>query len=560
MSSKDILYSLLDDEQKAAVTPGLDAVDQALMAQDTPAQAAPAPVPGPQDTGAYSDEQRDALRQQVYAGALGPSGVSGSSKDRLLNAAPAWYEGGKPPSKLAGNITDAIGGAMAQGAQKQADYLMSLPQRRPSLKLQDANRGALNAAAAGVLSALVNRKSNDYAAQQDAALKEAQMQKLAGDRFASGGDRALAALRYDEGVQQHQAAARAAAEKAEMARREADPNSEESKQAVALAVKSMPLQVKPEDVGKMSLKDLKLMRTALMQGQHEQQSASEFDRRGDRKLAEDIGGEERAQQARIEQEQREAKDKLASQELPGYKRISGRAAPPAVYEKAAATKAAGERIARNASRLKEIQGELNDANLMSAALGGSTVGGVDVGIALAPEKEAKLLAEAKELEHQLITDSRAADNLGVLQKYELDLERSYNPKAGTLQGFFAGAPQWDAIADKARYVTDTNLRAWGWGKEGEQFPDQPLDAPAASQVTRHAKPVVRNARGQEVSLPGVSDLGSPQAPAAQPQTGGAVGIFSVKTSQGTSAPRPMTQAQIDRVIQQYGQDALIRMQ
>jgi hypothetical protein len=517
--------------------------------------------------GAFTPEQVDALRAQVLGGVGAPS-VSGSGNSRLMNAAPGWYTPSEPPKTrttlgaLAGGA-----GALAQGAQATAESRAQDPYRSPQNKAKDQ----VNATKAGIASSLLGyfagQPQAEFQNRQDTALKDAQMQKLASDRFNAGGNTALGLLNYDDRVRQHNAGLAAAEAKAQLAREMADPSSERSVKMRA-AARAAKLEGVTDD---MSADDITKMRTALMQAHHEDHTASEFDRRSDRAQAETLSKEERGNAARIEQEKREASEREAQSAIPGLVPVSGRAPHPADVSAAKDLKTDLEELRDAAGRLQAIQKEVEDANRIAGVLGG-----YDGTKWAVPEKQQQLIAEANYQHLRMISAARKVDKLGVLQQFEKQMEEGVNPRVGTFNGYFTGKAQWGAIDKYYSQYAQKRMHDLGYAYEGTpeaaNAKSPALDRPTAEQVRTYPKPAIRDAKGNvqpnygEVSQGASGAATGPAAPRpAAPMSGAgikgtakdAIGVFQIADG---SSPYYLTQAQYQKMVEKYGADRVKRLQ
>lgn len=561
MPNDDLSYLTGDDARRALglvddaladydVLAGGDVISQGQLASD----AAPAVQ------GAFTPGQVDALRAQALSGVGGPVSSSGNSK--LMNAAPGWYTPSEPPKTqttlgaLAGGA-----GALAQGAQATAESRAQDPYRSPQNKAKDQ----VNATKAGIASSLLGyfagRPQAEFQTRQDAALKDAQMQKLASDRFNAGGNTALGLLNYDDRVRQHNAALQAAEAKALQAAENDDAGSERSARARE-AARAAGLQV-PDT---MSATDVTKMRTALMQSHHEDFQAKQYDIKHGNEISDTLSKEERAQLARVQQEQREARERDTQFAIPGLVPISGRAPDPKSVNDAKILKGDTEEMAAGARELKEIQKAVQDANLMAGALGGYQYTKFAT-----PQAQQALIQKAALIQAKMSTAARRLDMMGVPQQFEIEIQNSLNPRAGTLNGLFTGASSWDAINDYYSAHGRERLKNLGYAYEGSpeaaNAKTPALDQPAEGQVTRYTKPPQRSARTGEV-VPEYGQVGGAApapGPAPAPMSGAgikgtakdAIGVFQIADG---SSPYYLTQAQYQMMVEKYGADRVKRLQ
>lgn len=573
------LYQLLDPAKRAAalaqqqqdVSPETEAAlqqigvkkdaDPGIMSEgpvtDTgstagPVATAPAAAPvSPRD----EVEQRflDKLRMGKQPGTPGS----------IVNTAPSWYQAGPPPARSTGaDVLNTLVGAGAAGAQRQADLSAKEPLRPFAMKAADQGRANTASALGGLMNLLANRKQAAFSENQDAALKDAQMYRAL-NGSGSAGAQELGYLNYDQRRQEFEARKQAALEKAELAKRRADPNSEESHQAQAAMVAA---GVVPEDQAKgMSATQLEKFRTALMQGNMIDSRNELVDRKFLMDRAAKGADKEAEQTMQIDKEKREEQNKKDASFIPGTYFVNGHPPPPADSTKARQLVGDRREMIEGAKRLKEIQERLNEAGTLAGA-------GGNYASFLLPGEEKKLVEEAKFLQSKMTTASRRMDNMGVPQQFEIELQNALNPKAGTLQGFFRGPAAWDAIQGYYDKNGAQRVRDLGYGLEGDggQAGATQQDVPTEQQVRVMPKPIVhaykRGGQGEEIPVPSpVDSRSAPAGGAAAAVPVGAtgstpVGIFTVKTAKGNSSPRPMTQAQYEKAVQAFGADNVTRMQ
>ena len=482
-----------------------------------------------------------------------------------MNAAPGWYTSSEPPKPRTALGAMAGGaGALAQGAQATAEARSKDPYRTPENKAKDQ----VNATKAGIVSSLLGyfagQPQAEFQTRQDAALKDAQMQKLASDRFNAGGNTALGLLNYDDRVRQHNAALAAAEAKAQLAAENDDAGSQRSARARE-AARAAGLQV-PDT---MSATDVTRMRTALMQSHHEDFQAGQYDIKHGNEVNDTLSKEERAQLARVQQEQREARERDSQFAIPGLVPISGRAPDPKSVNDAKILKGDTEEMAKGARELKEIQKQVQDANLMAGALGGYKYTKFAT-----PQAQQALIQKAALIQAKMSTAARRLDMMGVPQQFEIDIQNSLNPRAGTLDGLFTGNASWDAIDSYYAAHGRERLLNLGYAYEGSpeaanaKTPE--LDRPAEGQVTRYAKPAQRSAKTGAV-VPAYGQVGqgatgnaSAPGPAPAPMSGAgikgtakdAIGVFQIADG---SSPYYLTQAQYNMMVQKYGADRVKRL-
>jgi hypothetical protein len=170
------------------------------------------------------------------------------------------------------------------------------------------------------------------------------------------------------------------------------------------------------------------------------------------------------------------------------------------------------------------------------------------------------------------TAARRLDMMGVPQQFEIEIQNSLNPRAGTIGGLFAGNASWDAINDYYSVHGRERLNTLGYAYEGSpeatnaKTPE--LDRPAETQVTRYAKPPQRSAKTGGAA-PEYGQVGQGAAPAPgpapAPMSGAgikgtakdAIGVFQIADG---SSPYYLTQAQYQKMVEKYGADRVKRLQ
>lgn len=569
------LYQLLDPARRAAlaaqqqdVSPETDAALQSIgVHKDAdPGIVTGGPVtdtgtPAPNAVAPTAQSPRDEVEQRLLE-KLRTGTTQSGTPGSIVNTAPDWYKAGAPPARSIGSdVMNTIADAGAAGAQKQADLSAKEPLRPFAMKAADQSR-ANQASLLGGLASLLNRKQNAFQANQDAALKDAQMfRALNGTGGVGSGEQAY--LNYDQRRQEFAERQRLAAEKEAEQKRRADPESDESHQAQAALV-GAGIITEDQARGK-SAAQLEKFRTAYMQGNMIDSRNELTDRKFAMDRAAHGADKETEQLLQIDKEKRQEQNRKDEAFIPGTYYVNGHPPSSDVVKEARGFVGDRELMMNGAQRLKEIQGQLSSLE--------GALGGYKYTQWLASPEAKKVLAEAKLLNTKMSAAARNLDHMGVPQQFEIDLQKSVNPDAGTLQGFFTGPVAWDAVSKfyGEEGAKQARLR-YGLGFEGDggQASSTAQDRPAEQQVRALPKPVVhaykRGGVGEEIPVQSGIEGGQPAAGGADklPMPGATgstpIGVFTVKTAKGNSSPRPMTQAQYEKAAALYGADNVTRMQ
>lgn len=522
-------------------------VDQALAAFDVAHPVEGAQVAAPEVAAAPAvTSPQEQIQKNLEARLLGGDPTAGSGgSSRLANAAPPWYTPLAPPRQSVGAGAAGLAGqVLAQGAQKRADLGAAQPLRTLRNKMADQNAATGSALLGGLVNLLANKPQADYAQQQDAALKQAQMQKILSDGRNSGNDQSLGYLNYLQRQGVIDSRAKAAAQAAEVAARRADPNSQDSKHAVDQA-RAAGLNV-PDGT---SYDDVMKMRTAYMEDAQREFRGNESDRTAQNTEARRIEQLRREQLAQVRKEQRAEEKRMAENTIPGRAWANG---PPdeTTARKARDLVAASDTIDRGAQRLAEIQDELEKEGVLAAAGGQYTlIRGV-----LPKETQAKL-EEAKQIQRNMVNAYRQRANYGALTGHEQELATEMNQAAGSPQGYFIGRPAWDALRKENAVQGDAQLRSLGSVPEAEGKKSPSLAKPPEQQIQEFEAPAIQPYQHH-------GKAAAPSAPAAEklPAGGGDyIGVFSLKNDKGMSSPRPLTKEQYDALPEDV-RNRLVRMQ
>jgi hypothetical protein len=522
-------------------------VDQALAAFDVAHPVEGAQVAAPEVTAAPAvASPQEQIQKNLEARLLGgdPSAAAGGSS-RLANAAPPWYTPLAPPRQSVGAGAAGLAGqVLAQGAQKRADLGAAQPLRTLRNKMADQNAATNAAFLGGLVNLLANKPQADYAQQQDAALKQAQMQKILSDGRNSGNDQSLGYLNYLQRQGVIDSRAKAAAQAAEVAARRADPNSQDSKHAVDQA-RAAGLNV-PDGT---SYDDVMKMRTAYMEDAQREFRGNESDRTAQNTEARRIEQLRREQLAQVRKEQRAEEKRMAENTIPGRAWANG---PPdeETSRKARDVTYANQVIDQGAQRLAQIQDELEKSGVVSGALGKyKLVEGIQ-----SPDVK-NLLEEARQIQRGMSDAYRKRAEFGTLTGRDKELADEMNQAAGSPEGYFIGRAAWDALRKENAIQGENKLRSLGSVPEAEGKKSPSLAKPPEQQIQEFEAPAIQPYQHH-------GKAAAPSAPAAEklPAGGGDyIGVFSLKNDKGMSSPRPLTKEQYDALPEDV-RNRLVRMQ
>lgn len=567
----DSLYQLLDPAKRAAalaqqqqdVSPETDAALQQIgVKKDAdPGIVAPGPVT---DTGtpvaapaplSPEAEVEQRIQDRLRAGKEGTPGA-------LLNTAPDWFHAEAPPKRSVGaDVLQTLTGAGAAGAQRQADLSAKEPLRPFAMKAADQGKANTASALGGLVGLLANRKSDAYNANQEAALKQAQMYRVLNGTGGANGDQEY--LNYRLRRAEYEERQRLAREKAESEKRRntlGTPESDAAQQSL------VDMGMDPETAKHYTAAQAEKYRTSLMQRVHEDFRGQEADRQFNMNRAARMNDKEAEQLLQVDKEQRAERSKKDEAFIPGTYYVNGHPPPSDVVKEARGFVGDRKLMMDGSARLKEIQSQLG-------TLEGS-LGGYKYTAWLASPEAKKILAEAKLLNTKMNASARNLDHMGVPQDFEIQMQKGVNPDAGTLEGFFTGPVAWDAVSNyyDKKGAEQARLRYnLGFEGDGGQQGSTAQDVPAEQQVRSLPKPVVhaykRGGQGEEIPVPSPAAGSVPAAGgSADAVPAGAtgatpVGIFTVKIpGKGNTSPKPMTQAQYEKAVQAFGPDAVQRMQ
>jgi hypothetical protein len=525
------------------------------------------------------------LKAQMNGQPVG--GVDGGGYAQV-DLRPSWYKrflskndydiSGPPTTSVGADIAGAVGSAATEGAQQNVNQLARMPGARADqvarLQAKANSRGMLTAG----LGALLNKKSHDFDTQQKRAAVDSSTLNKRVKTGASINER-LGYLNFDKTTKRNEELAQQKAIEEAKRIAEADKASPESIRSQVAAVGSG--TVSPELANDLSKEELQKWRPAFQQTQAQEHGDQKFDRERDRLESEKLGDEERDDVRRQEAERREALNKRRENFIPGRAWANNTPPPPAVAAEARTLTSDRDEMMKGAERLAALQARLEEMNGMAAAVGQS----VDAYIGDAESKQ--LLAEAKLIQAKMSTAARRMDNMGVPQQFELELQNSLNPVAGSIGAYFRGRAPWDAIKKYYDETGEAQLRVRGsFPSDDQSRPNEdPLAAPVEEGVRRYPRPPVRRANGSppvtNVQVPvgapagtqsefGVQpgdSLGGAQpvppipadarkagtpSPVAGPQGDKPMGgMWIVNMPSGPTKPRPLTESQYKMLQQKF---------
>ena len=521
----------MDNELDPDVEQALDAEIKKYSGYSTPS-AEPAPQVGLVKS-QLEQQLADSLRSAT--GAVPAGGVT------AMDATPGWYkplQSGPPKQGTGAAMASAGLGALAQGAQKQADLSAREPLRTYGNKVMD-QRSAMGAgiAAAG-LGALLNKPQADYAATQEAALKDAQMKHLARSGAGNNASQVLGALNYMSSDERRGQIAEK--ERTEMQAKldSMDPNSKRSEAARVAAVQVGGFT--PEMVAGKSEKQLLDMKTAALQARGNEYHQENFDYETGVKQAAAANEKNIDQQIKARGEERETERVKAQAYIPGVQWAGGNPPPPATVEKVRPLVAAYSTIDRGATELEQIQRRLEEKGVIGA------VGGQWKPIqAISDPEDRKALQRAKNLQRDMVNAYRARSEYGALTGREQELADEMNARAGSPEAFFIGPEVFQALKEDNRALTREKLNSYGAAFEGEPVPGNAPKVTPPSQNTVQVQAAVPVRKGQaapSVQLPtvGGAPAGAPDAEAA--------GVFTVTLPSKRTLTRPMSKEEYDNAV------------
>ncbi len=441
---------------------------------------------------------------------------------------PDWYktfltknkydQKGPPLTSTAGSVATAGLGAVAQGAQKNADTFAQLPGAKAGDIMNMQRKAGGAGLLSGALGVLLNKKSSDFDTQQGRAVKDAsELHK--NSKTGASANELQAYLNYDKTqVRNDQLAQRDAIRNAQVAVA-ADNTSPESRDQQAAGVASG--IIKPDEANNLTAQQIKDHRTGFMQTQGQEHGDQKFDRERDRLEAEKLGEEERGELRRIETERRDQGERVRQNFIPQHQWANNTPPSPEVAKQARDFVASQNMLITSATELKEIQNRLAEVGRDAQRKGITSPAAIGqyVDKYFGDEETQHLLARAQLLQKDMVTAMRSKDHLGVLQQFEKAMEEAVNPLAGTPSAFFRGSAPWDAIIDtETKYGRQHKKDAFGLYEEGDSELPVYDQRPAEESVRRFARPEVRRAAGSPGAQTTNVPVGTPAG--AQPDDGG----------------------------------------
>lgn len=516
------------------------------------------------------------LRRRIDADAANPQKTDAGGYAQV-DLRPDWYktflgargyDKSAPPlqSKPAATVEAGLG-FMGNAATDRAKQLQG-SDRGTGHAVGLSNTGALLGLGSVLVGALSKKDSNDFDTQQARAVKDASALKK-NSKTGLSTNELLGAANLEKTSLRNDQLWRRDAEKAAGAIADADLNSKNSRRAQVGAASSG--MVAPETANELSAGQLKDNRTGFMQSQQQEHHDKRFDYERGQLENEKLGEEERSDLRRIDQEHREQYQHRLQSQVPGYRWQNDTPPQPAVVAQARDLATSREEMMNSAERLAKIQSKLEEMRGMAAAVG------QNVDAFIGPQYSKDLLAEAKLVQSKMTTAARKLDQMGVPQQFELDLQNSLNPVAGSIGAYFRGTAPWTAIHDYYQRTGRNQLNKMGLFEENDEARpnNDPLAQPVEGQVRRYTRsgaaqapvgapasslrePANAPAAGDTLPVargaqPKVSAQPAPQQAADTFDAPGANDVMNgqwvITTGGGPSKPRQLTKKQYKMAIQ-----------
>jgi len=418
-------------------------------------------------------DQQKALFDMKYNEIMGPKDPEQAAREaaakeaHLKKTRPDWYKQPDPKNMHVKPGWGAIGaglGAVASGAQKQADLGAQMPGRWLSLKRQDQ----AGANAAGLLSSvgnyLINKNTNDQKGDLDTALKQAQLHRVLNPvpkgGLTSKGDDALSLIRANTGAGSLGASVKFRAENAErqqakiqMEADEANPDSTISKAARQGLIE---MGASPQLVGSKSAKLLRQDFPWLNRVESQEYQTWHT------KFAKSLESEESARKANEEQVLKQIELENKRQDARAEASRNEIDWQPGITPTAEEQKKVGELLLiRNESitsinRLKQI------TDRMAAKYGAGAVGrGVDwfksKGINLNPE-DTTLITERDNIVGKLSSGSRLAQNMGAPTGKEYEISQTLTNAMDSVSGILNPNEFYQGLLNSVNRSTSEGIR------------------------------------------------------------------------------------------------------
>jgi hypothetical protein len=553
----------------------------ALIAADEklPTQA-PAPAVG-QGTGSYVEDAAKpatpAEIQEMYAtgypmkdvqahikrsGELSQKIIDdggGMTPSRLVSAAPDWYKQGKPPTSHGGwaDAANMLGGVLAAGPNQA----MKDPLRPMDLKVQDAKKAAMAGGLSTLLSNLFTHGQTDYKANQEAALKEAQMMKTL------PGAKTRAQLEYEANSKYIDQAQRAKMQDSLAGHRnfqegqvtaELDPN---DPQAIAwrasLEAAGIPHE-EVKDLGRKALQGTAAAHNITLQAGHTagQKAADAANTERDIILKADT-----ERNLHLDDELRKEQQRRGESAVPEVEWNNQTPPPPKAVEETRQLYKDKAGFTERIDRMRNIQERLVQV-AHKYATDHKLPGGVEQALTmLGPLNQwTKIMPEAHDLVNeaavlqtsiQNFIRSDSYSNLGVMQKWEDLKTKLMIPMAGSPTAFLRGDATWRALRNDVDKMWVDGVRSYGGHLAGQQDPGAAPGAATpeqrmADRPARALPPRTQyNPRTRQVEpapeAPVDLAAGAPPAPipgATPPGPEDAAKIAGAKAQAGAPAPAP----------------------
>jgi hypothetical protein len=492
----------------------------------------------------YTKKQWDDANAEQEAANQLMTKDGGVNPSRLVNAAPSWYESKKPPPghNTWAAASQALGGALA------APHLQSLkdPLRPAGLKQGDARSAATAQGLSTILSSLFTSGTDKYKANQDAALKEAQMQHtlpggksqgqirsdIAKDRVAQ-----MQRDRYQDDLETNRQFVR----KIKLADR--DPN---DPQAQAIAAQLEAAGVPPAEIQNMTFEMAKVRQGQINSGIQARDRAGADTAKQQNTERNLILEADIKRNTDIDKEIRAAESDRNRAYVPGVRWVNntpqGEKSVQETRQLYKDTKGFVDRI----DRVRAIQPRIEAIARQYARDHGL---GDDVGKALAMMgpvtrwtntfgPEAKALANEAVILQTAIQNfirSESYSNLGVMQKWEDLKTKAIEPLAGDPTAFLRGEEMWKALRNDVDKNWVDGVHAYGGLLEGDADPGAPPGARTPEQQRDATpRPVVPPRASYD---PTTKRVVTEPVPLRDPDT--------VPTIPGATAPSAEDQARID---------------
>jgi len=452
----------------------------------------------------FTQDEWDAAKARQRAATDDVARLGETAESRLVSAAPDWYKAGKPPASHGGwaDAANMLGGVLAAGPNQA----LKDPRRPMDLKAQDARKVAMAGGLSTLLSNLFTRGQTDYKAQQDAALKEAQMMRtIPGGKSASqikreGADKTIEQMQRDAALDDV-----AKKRKYDQDRLDAELNPDDP-QAIAwraaLEANNIPHE-QVKDLGRKALQALAATYNINLSAGHTagQKVADTANKRSEIILEADV-----KRNADIDKSIREAEGDRARAFIPGVKWVNNSPPPAHTVEEARQLYKDTAGFKDRLDRMRQIQPRIVEIARKYAHDHGF---GDDVGKALAmmgpvtqwtdlfgPEAH-ELANEAAVLQTSIqnFIRSPSYSNLGVMQKWEDLKTKLMVPMAGSPTGFLRGDALWKSLSNDVDRMWKDGVRAYGGFLDGETPPAAPVGAKTPEQQrdatpTRPTPPIV----------------------------------------------------------------------